>query len=186
MERERDSRGGSKGFWIASAILVKILERNTMVRDGDLLHAYQAARTQSASSPLKTGARFCSTRRSLARNCRSIRSLSPAISSARCWCGSCPKVSPAVVSSRPRRDERSELLKTGDIRPHLLQPVEQIGEATIDAVDVVGRDPHDRSFRVAEPTLQALPRYRAIGNWSQDGGQPAGMGRAAAHVAARC
>jgi len=74
---------------------------------------------------------------------------------------------------------RSELLKTGDIRPHLLQPVEQIGEATIDAVDIVGRDPHDRSYRVAEPTPQALPRYRAIGNWSQDGGQPAEMGRAA-------
>ena len=41
--------------------------------------------------------------RSLARGCRLIRSLSPAISLARYWCASCPKASPAVVLLRPRR-----------------------------------------------------------------------------------
>src|SRR3974377_2239047 len=41
--------------------------------------------------------------RSLVQSCRLIRSLSPAVSLARYWCGCCLKASPAVVLLRPRR-----------------------------------------------------------------------------------
>jgi hypothetical protein len=37
---------------------------------------------------------------------------------------------------------RFQLLEADDIRSCLFQPRQQIGEATVDAVDVVRRDPH--------------------------------------------
>ena len=39
---------------------------------------------------------------------------------------------------------RLQLLKTDDVRRGLFQPLQQIGQPAVDAVDVVGRDPHRR------------------------------------------
>ena len=45
---------------------------------------------------------------------------------------------------------RLQLLQADDVRRGLLQPPQQVGKPPVDAVDVVGRDPH--------PIVQLLPK----------------------------
>ena len=64
------------------------------------------------------------------------------------------------IADRCRRKflvRRLQLLKACDIRRGAPEPIKQIGETSVDAVDVVGRDPHASSSpQRIEP--KALPR----------------------------
>jgi hypothetical protein len=74
---------------------------------------------------------------------------------------------------------RLQLLQACDIRRGVSQPIKQIGEASIDAVDVVGRDPHASSSPQRELTPRRSFVYGTIGNPNSDNHSPAGPCRVA-------
>ena len=71
------------------------------------------------------------------------------------------------IADRCRREflvGRLQLLQAGDIRRGVPQPIEQIGEASVDAVDVVGRDPHASPSPHRELSPRRYLEYGTIGN----------------------
>jgi hypothetical protein len=81
---------------------------------------------------------------------------------------------------------RFEFLQARDIRRGVPEPIKQIGEASVDAVDVVGRDPHASSSPQRELSPRRYLEYGTIGNPNPNNRPPAGSCRAAAHAAGRC
>jgi len=59
---------------------------------------------------------------------------------------------------------RLQLLQARDIRRGVPEPIKQIGEASVDAVDVVGRDPHASSSPRRELSPRRYLEYGTIGN----------------------
>src|SRR5262249_17684205 len=81
---------------------------------------------------------------------------------------------------------RLQLLQARDIRGGVPEPVKQIGEASVDAVDVVGRDPHASSSPKRELSPRRYLERGTIGNPNPNNRPPAGSCRAAADAARRC
>jgi hypothetical protein len=89
----------------------------------------------------------------------------------------------AGIADRCRREflvRRLQLLQARDIRRGVLEPIKQIGEASVDAVDVVRRDAHASSSPQRELSPRRYLEYDTIGNPNPNNRPPAGSCRAAA------
>ena len=73
----------------------------------------------------------------------------------------------AGIADRCRRKifvRRLQLLQARHIRRGVLEPIKQIGEASVDAVDVVRRDAHASSSPQRELSPRRYLEYGTIGN----------------------